>query len=1010
MDFPVVLIYFEPKKSQHTIPTHKFCEMTAKEILRDALERNDLPPNKTKIYTLFIQSSECDEYAENSPLFRFSPHLKSKPIDFCNSLSFLPTTNNLINSFPPFFILIEKGIDSSSREKISFSIPVISKNDHKYMYTMPIIGLKYPFTVLQVKQAISKIFENHDPQNDVELYDIIGRTIDQEENCSNLASYLQKGRVFATFEFSKKDYILIQNRENAIKEILDSENKYATFLKSFEKNVKPFFEECTFLKSDDYKDFFDCFAFLPNLHAQILEKVKKLKSRDFMSRVGSLYNPYALMLKIYSDFNTQYKIIDKKIKELKSKPQNMKYFEEFQKRPFAEGRDISQILSTPFQQAIRYPLLFGRLLEYTPETHPDSQMLQQTILKMKQAMQNNDKRIFENESISKINLIQQNLTQRYNLIEADRRYIASYVVYYGTVESLKKQKISGRSNTQSPSHLNKNGIKPSKSFSTPKNGKANIANIEFDNDTAQQCIIILFTNLILIVRKNHSNKNKWSFTILSDIPINLIGIHPYGERSIFYDIPENKICSTNLNQNNNNLNIKDSDTNSENIKYETMIVSFQTAEERDKFFKKYRKNALSEFEAKSQRNFSIVNKKGKSQYKTTCFEVESLRPRKTYFLRDHSITFMNNAVWIFGGINNKNELQNKLHRILLSDRSVSYHKSDPINDIPPRSKALMVGINDHIYVFGGTNGDIIFNDLWCYSCKRFKWKQIISPGKNPFLPPPSLSYTMNYFESQNMLILIGGHQEFGVYLFQFETNSWGSVPLQKGYVPRNLIGHQTIAIDKDTFAIIGGQISNHNSSGFQYNNAILIFKPLFPDGISIVNTTGFQPMNISFYHAAKISKHFIIAFGKEKLTKIEKQQKNEQIFMFLLNLVTKKWSVMYQNPRKENKHFYYIQHDAFTFDPPDLNIEQSDDNDEIVNHVYFFGGLKHNNEFQTNLFKCNINISDDEIQAALSEDDSSFSFTKDGFLTDILVKKDVKEFGWFSQPISNPLIQTPLEP
>ena len=115
---------------------------------------------------------------------------------------------------------------------------------------------------------------------------------------------------------------------------------------------------------------------------------------------------------------------------------------------------------------------------------------------MKEAMQNNDKRIFENENISKINLIQQSLTQKYNLIEADRRYIASFVVYYGSNDFLKKQKKFARSNTQSPANAKKDSSKNGRNFSTPKNSKANISSAESDFETVQQCILILFTNLI----------------------------------------------------------------------------------------------------------------------------------------------------------------------------------------------------------------------------------------------------------------------------------------------------------------------------------------------------------------------------------------------------------------------------------------------------------------------------------------------------------------------------------
>jgi len=81
-------------------------------------------------------------------------------------------------------------------------------------------------------------------------------------------------------------------------------------------------------------------------------------------------------------------------------------------------------------------------------------------------------------------------------------------------------------------------------------------------------------------------------------------------------------------------------------------------------------------------------------------------------------------------------------------------------------------INSTAYVFGGTDSDARFNDMWEFDLVQKKWSPI---ALNDPIPEPRNGHTLTTFE--NTLVLFGGihditHEKNDVFLFNIEFKNW----------------------------------------------------------------------------------------------------------------------------------------------------------------------------------------------------------------------------------------------
>lgn len=94
--------------------------------------------------------------------------------------------------------------------------------------------------------------------------------------------------------------------------------------------------------------------------------------------------------------------------------------------------------------------------------------------------------------------------------------------------------------------------------------------------------------------------------------------------------------------------------------------------------------------------------------------------------------------------------------------------------------------NNNLYVFGGTNGELRFNDIWVYDLVNKSWKQI-KPKENPpvifflcffviFSLKPRNGHTSLLYKEEGLLIFGGiqdiTHERDDVIFFEFSTGQW----------------------------------------------------------------------------------------------------------------------------------------------------------------------------------------------------------------------------------------------
>jgi len=106
-----------------------------------------------------------------------------------------------------------------------------------------------------------------------------------------------------------------------------------------------------------------------------------------------------------------------------------------------------------------------------------------------------------------------------------------------------------------------------------------------------------------------------------------------------------------------------------------------------------------------------------------------------------------------------------------------YSKEEGIQFLNPNGPAARCGHSatihkNNLYVFGGTNGEVRFNDIWVYDLINQSWRQI-QPKENP---PPRNGHTSVLYKDDG-LVIFGGiqditHERDDVIFFDFASSQW----------------------------------------------------------------------------------------------------------------------------------------------------------------------------------------------------------------------------------------------
>ncbi|KAI4162765.1 MAG: hypothetical protein LQ342_003652 [Letrouitia transgressa] len=127
----------------------------------------------------------------------------------------------------------------------------------------------------------------------------------------------------------------------------------------------------------------------------------------------------------------------------------------------------------------------------------------------------------------------------------------------------------------------------------------------------------------------------------------------------------------------------------------------------------------------------------------------------------------------------------------------------PEGQVPPaRTNHTVVSWNDKLYLFGGTNGNEWFNDVWAYDPRLMKWSQLDCIG---YIPAPREGHSAALVN--DVMYICGGRTEQGTDLgdlaaFKITSTRWYTFQ-NMGPPPSPRSGHSMTALGKQIVVLAG---------------------------------------------------------------------------------------------------------------------------------------------------------------------------------------------------------------
>ena len=344
-----------------------------------------------------------------------------------------------------------------------------------------------------------------------------------------------------------------------------------------------------------------------------------------------------------------------------------------------------------------------------------------------------------------------------------------------------------------------------------------------------------------------------------------------------------------------------------------------------------------------------------------------IEQNKKISLADHCCACLNGIFYIFGGRDNEGKARNDFYRF--SIENPTFEKMPIKGNSPspsPRFMAAFCVIDTGVFLYGGTDDEKnCFSDFWFYSFKYERWQEMSKkndPENDP--PPPGFGLELFYTKSKqkgDILVLTGGRDEFGIYVYALRQKVWKFVEVKNGIDLLSLYGHSAVPLNgrNGCCIIIGGKNSDGNYNNFTFflsNDGESVF-PIVLSRISPINR---------FQHRCVCIKNVIFCLGGD----------SDESIPFALRLKYSRFTV----PKIEGEKCQAVRGFALMTDG---------------NDIYLHGGFDKKGNVISNLMK--IAVVDNEI----NENDNlnlGESFEHDKLAMSVLIDpKSVNDDVWIAE-------------
>lgn len=227
-------------------------------------------------------------------------------------------------------------------------------------------------------------------------------------------------------------------------------------------------------------------------------------------------------------------------------------------------------------------------------------------------------------------------------------------------------------------------------------------------------------------------------------------------------------------------------------------------------------------------------------------------------LKSACIAVIGGEFYLFGGKSDNGTICSDLLRC----RSGVWESVKTENEPSPRYECSMVAFEEKLFVFGGRNDSVFFNDLLVFDRRSQKWARIDADGG----PCPRSGHCATYRGSK--LWIFGGQNASGylndIYTFDFRVHQWNEIkcgkqsesPAPRAYstcfwIPDNPQPH---------FAIFGGLANG------QALNDVWMF--LEYDEEWVMKPTSNSGPSPRYGHAAIVSDHYVFVIGGRNFQEI----------------------------------------------------------------------------------------------------------------------------------------------
>jgi len=683
--------------------------------------------DKSSKEILEILKCENSCLAIKTPMFKKSLEMDEIPLRKYPAL----VINNRFSGFskPGWFLSC---IKPEQKDDIALSI-LLNSEQSGFQTTFDVTFNINDFLDKNVEDLLEYIAEQIEfPHSDPELW-INGSQIPTSEMAKTVFDMAQNHPIILKLLLAEQAEKLIRMRTNVIKEIISTEKTYIDNLSLITGYWEKSCREKKVFADNDYPLIFKNIPTIQNCHQVFLTNIEA-KGSSFDSCCADVFIDFSQFFKVSKLYISEYPNIVSKLNEYMKNSSVANALKTLKEG--CHGFDITSLLITPVQRMPRYILFLRELIKFTPKCHPDAPLLSCAYQKIDSVTREIEAGSIRAQQLSELYRIHQLMHGTFSTLQANRIFILKQNIKYispnyktGSLVLFNDHIVLGKDNGDAlvaiydwpidefrylDSYVSVDSI----SFVTSKKNNCSTISspcfgqisVEFPSSKEKKDFLDKFTDSLFSMNPPDDETFIWK-----DIPL-LKHINPITEHSsVIFNGSVYSFSGQNVTPELFNISIHQGTSFS--LKVPVPVIRGQKIVQVNGY--------LYICGGRGNKNQMAETWKG-SILENQWNPIGELTFPARY---KHSLVVNRNLIICFGG---KTPSQSHLNDVWILDTMADNPKWSPVTTtgpLPdPRIEHSSSLYDNRMFVFGGRNGNVFLNDLWCLNLDKWSWEKIEIKG------------------------------------------------------------------------------------------------------------------------------------------------------------------------------------------------------------------------------------------------------------------------------------------